>query len=124
MERKEIISYCLSLGNVYEDYPFDENWTVMRHCGNQKAFAFLYERSGTLQLNLKNDPLKNEWLCQHVSYISPGYHMNKTHWITIMFSGTSSLVLSDISDWIDESFALTMPKPKHRIKSDKLSKTK
>ena len=30
--RQELITYCLTYQNVYEDYPFsDTNWTCMRH---------------------------------------------------------------------------------------------
>lgn len=42
-ERKEAIEYCLTLGNAYEDYPFDDaNWTVMRHRENKKTFALIF----------------------------------------------------------------------------------
>ena len=29
--RTEWIAYCLTLPGSYEDYPFGEEWTVMRH---------------------------------------------------------------------------------------------
>ena len=42
--RIEVIDFCLSLDDTYEDYPFhDFNWTVMRHKGNKKMFAATYE---------------------------------------------------------------------------------
>ena len=42
--RKDVIDYCLTLKNVYEDYPFhDFNWTVMRHMDNKKMFAAIYD---------------------------------------------------------------------------------
>lgn len=35
--RAEAIQYCMTLSDVYEDYPFrDTNWTVMRHTSNKK----------------------------------------------------------------------------------------
>ena len=42
--RQEVIDFCLSLDDTYEDYPLhDFNWTVMRHKGNQKMkILFLY----------------------------------------------------------------------------------
>ena len=46
--RETVVAYCKSLGeDVREDYPFhDGNWTVMRHWGNKKGFAFVYKRQG------------------------------------------------------------------------------
>lgn len=41
--RKEVIEFCMSLKQVYEDYPFhDSNWTLMRHEMNKKTFAFIF----------------------------------------------------------------------------------
>ena len=40
LTRKDIIDFCMTLGGVYEDYPFDDpNWTLMRHVENKKTFA-------------------------------------------------------------------------------------
>ncbi|GAA3332873.1 hypothetical protein GCM10020331_094690 [Ectobacillus funiculus] len=37
-KREEAISYCLRMGNTYEDYPFrDKNWTLMRHIEKQES---------------------------------------------------------------------------------------
>ena len=51
MTRRELIDYCLTLPDVYEDYPFDGiadagAWAVMRHRMNKKSFALIYERNG------------------------------------------------------------------------------
>ena len=54
--RQEAIQYCHSFQDVYEDYPFhDDNWCVMRHKGNKKTFALIYDKdgySGEMLLNL------------------------------------------------------------------------
>lgn len=53
-ERKEAIAYCLTLKDVYEDYPFhDPNWCVMRHSKNRKVFALIFERNGSIWINVK-----------------------------------------------------------------------
>ena len=55
MTRRELIELCLSYPGSYEDYPFDDDtnagagssgtsWTVMRHRGNKKSFAFIFIR--------------------------------------------------------------------------------
>lgn len=47
--RQEVIDFCLTLNDIYEDYPFhDYNWTVMRHKDNKKMFAAICEHLGNI----------------------------------------------------------------------------
>jgi len=70
MTKQDVINYCLILPTVYEDYPFekqvahsdDGTWTVMRHRGNKKSFAHIYERNEKLCINLKCEPHKADFL--------------------------------------------------------------
>ena len=119
MTRQEIIDYCLTLPATYEDYPFDKitdpgKWTVMRHKTNKKSFAMIYERHGKLCVNLKCDPFEADFLRQMYVDLSPGYHMNKTHWNTITLGG-------DVPDdalrfMVEQSYGLI--RPKERTKND------
>jgi predicted DNA-binding protein (MmcQ/YjbR family) len=89
MTRKELIDYCLTLPDAYEDYPFDDiiderAWTVMRHKANRKGFAHIYESGGKLCINLKCEPLEADFLRKVYAGVTPGYHMNKTHWNTVL----------------------------------------
>ncbi len=61
--RQDVIDFCLSLDDTYEDYPFhDFNWTVMRHKSNKKMFAAICERMGNIWVNVKCDPnLTHMW---------------------------------------------------------------
>ena len=70
--RREWVAFCLSLGGCWEDYPFDEEWTVMRHRGNRRSFAFFYERGGTLWVNCKCPPEEGDFLRAHVPGFFPG----------------------------------------------------
>jgi len=110
MNRKELITYCLELGNTYEDYPFDENWAAMRHSGNHKTFAFIYELGGILRMNLKCEPLKAELLRKIHPFVTPAYHMNKIHWNTVTFDVNFLIDKNDVTDMIDDSYELTRPK--------------
>ena len=83
MTRRELIDYCLTFPLAYEDYPFDDvadagAWAVMRHRGNKKRFAFIYERYGKLCVNLKCDPFEADFLRQAFAYVTPAYHMNNS----------------------------------------------
>jgi predicted DNA-binding protein (MmcQ/YjbR family) len=97
--------YCLSKKGVSESFPFDETTLVLK-LGN-KIFALIsLERE--LTINLKCEP---EWaieLRENYSSILPGYHMNKTHWNTVLVDGS----LSDkfIYEMIDHSYGLILNK--------------
>lgn len=97
--RKDVIDYCLTLKNVYEDYPFhDFNWTVMRHMDNKKMFAAIYKHMGCIWINVKCDPnLTYMWRDAFRSVV-PAYHMNKYHWNSIMLDGT--VPDADIKIWL------------------------
>ncbi len=116
MNRQELISYCLTYAGAYEDYPFGEEWTVMRHGGNRKGFAFIYERDGRLCVNLKCDPMRADFLRQAFRNVSPGYHMNHEHWITVALDGPdqsgSDVPDLELAGMIKHSYDLTKPKPK------------
>ena len=120
MTRCELIDYCLTFPAAYEDYPFDdvvdENaWTVMRHRTNKKSFAFIYERSGHLCVNLKCDPFEADFLRQAYRDVTPAYHMNKTHWNTVIIDGD---VPEDTQQqMIGKSFDLIKPKARAKQNS-------
>ena len=104
--RKDATDYCLSLKNTYEDYPFhDFNWTVMRHESNRKMFAAIYQREGSIWMNLKAEPLRGDFLKSVFPAVVPAYHMNKTHWISVILDG--SVPDADILRMIEESHRLT-----------------
>lgn len=112
LTRQEIIDYCLTYSDAYEDYPFDEiigpeAWTVMRHRSNKKTFALIYERNG-LCVNLKCEPMRADFLRGAYAGVTPGYHMNKTHWNTVRLP--SDVPEDALRDMIDLSFELTAPK--------------
>lgn len=112
--KKQLIDLCLSYGTTYEDYPFDDNWTAMRHNGNHKVFAFIYQHNGAIRCNLKAEPfLIGEW-CSQFSSIVPAYHMNKMHWISIILDDTVPDEI--IAQFVDDSFNLTKPTVKRKAK--------
>jgi len=113
MTRQAIIDFCLTLPATYEDYPFASIadigiWTVMRHRTNKKSFAYIYERHGKLCVNLKCDPLEADFLCQMFTDVTPGYHMNKTHWNTVTIGG--DVPDTELMRMIEQSYDLIKPK--------------
>jgi len=115
--RQAIIDYCLTFTAAYEDYPFSDIkdigiWTVMRHRSNKKTFAYIYERHGKLCVNLKCDPIEADFLRQMFTNVTPGYHMNKTHWNTVTIGGDVSG--GELWRMIEHSYDLIKPKARKR----------
>ena len=104
--REEAIFFCNSLENVLEDYPFhDSNWALMRHAGNKKTFACIYERMDQIWINVKCDPAWRDFWRSAFESIVPAYHMNKEHWITVLLDG--SYPKEKMFTLIDLSYDLT-----------------
>lgn len=121
LTRQEIIDFCLSFPGAYEDYPFDSvsdpgTWTVMRHRQNKKSFALIYERNGSLCVNLKCDPQEADFLRQVFSGVTPGFHMNHVHWNTVTVG--SDVPDEELFRQISESHLLICPKEKRRVKRE------
>lgn len=120
MTRSDLISFCLTFPSAYEDYPFDDMtddhaWTVMRHRGNKKSFALIYERHGKLCVNLKCEPMEADFLRKVFADVTPAYHMNKTHWNTVTLGG--DVPEEDIMRMVERSYDLIKPKLSKRIRA-------
>lgn len=108
-EKKEAIAYCLTFDEVYEDYPFhDQNWCVIRHSENDKVFAWIFDKDGYVWINLKCDPQWREVWREAFPSVIPAYHLNKTHWNSVILDGT--VPEKDIRRMIGESYDLTKGK--------------
>ncbi|WDH96582.1 MmcQ/YjbR family DNA-binding protein [Paenibacillus urinalis] len=108
MIKEEIISHCLTYNDVYKNQPFDDKWTVIRHKRNKKIFAMIFKLDRNLCLNLKCEPNKADLLRTIYDDVKPGYHMNKTHWNTIILD--RNMKEDDIFEMVHHSFELTKPK--------------
>lgn len=108
MTKEELIEHCLTYPGVYEDYPFDEKWTVMSHRGNKKSFALIFDHHGHPCVNLKCEPSRADFLRGIFKEVKQGYHMNKVHWNTVVLDG--ELPVEELYDMVQHSFQLTKPK--------------
>ncbi len=99
---------CLKMRGVYEDYPFDDNWTAMRHKENKKTFAFIYRHKGRVQMNVKVVPEFGAAFRQQYESVEEAYHMNKLHWVTVVLDG--KLPDGVIEGFVRDSYTLTAPK--------------
>src|SRR5690349_11734984 len=63
------------------EHPFGPDWEVYKVRG--KVFLLLTEVPGRPVVILKADPAEARALREQYPQITPGYHMNKQHWITV-----------------------------------------
>ena len=107
MNIEEIQAYCCSKSHTSEDMPFDDTTLVFRVCG--KIFALL-SLDEPLSINLKCDPVKAIELREEFSGITPGYHMNKKHWNTVMLDGSiENKILLELIDHSYQQVVLKLP---------------
>jgi predicted DNA-binding protein (MmcQ/YjbR family) len=87
MTPTELLEFCLSLPQATETYPFGEETTVFKTSGNGKIFALSALEDEVFSVSLKVDPEDSVALREEFDDITPGYHLNKTHWITVVLNG-------------------------------------
>jgi predicted DNA-binding protein (MmcQ/YjbR family) len=95
--------HCLQKTAVEETFPFDKITLVFKVAGKMFCLTSLARPT---TCNLKCDPERAIELRQEFEAVEPGFHMSKTHWITITFN----LDLNDkkILQLIDHSYNLVV----------------
>jgi methylated-DNA--[protein]-cysteine S-methyltransferase len=96
------------------EMPFrDKNWQLIRVKGSKKAFLWVYEREGCINLNVKVSPEWRDFWRKAFKSVIAGWHQNKEHWNTIILDG--SIPEKDIKTMIAESYNLITDSPTKRI---------
>lgn len=87
-------AFCHALPGTTADFPFDAETRVYRVLGKIYALTDIF--ATPVRVNLKCDP---DWALalrdQYPDVVTPGYHMNKRHWNTVLLDGT----LADDDVW-------------------------
>ena len=112
--RQQAVDYGLTFKDTYMETPFrDTNWQLIRVKGSKKAFLWIYERNGFVNLNVKVDPQWRDFWRKTYKSVIAGYHQNKEHWNTIILDGTISD--KEIKRMIAESYDIITDSPTKRI---------
>ncbi|WP_395575642.1 MmcQ/YjbR family DNA-binding protein [Streptomyces sp. BK79] len=85
-------------------HPFGDDWEVFKVRG--KVFMLMTEVPGRPVVILKAEPGEALALREHNSHITPGYHMNKKHWITL--EGGDGVDESLVRELVTESYRLVV----------------
>lgn len=112
MNLEKFRAYCLAKKGVTEEMPFGEETLVFKVMGKMFALADITDFSS---INLKADPEKAVELRERYEAISPGYHMNKKHWNTVIIDG--SLPEKLIASLIDDSYDLVVAGLTKKVKT-------
>jgi predicted DNA-binding protein (MmcQ/YjbR family) len=115
MHIEDIRQHCLSKKGTIECFPFDEYTLVFKVMNKCFLFAGI---DAPLSINLKCDPAFAIELRERYPAVTPGYHMNKQHWNTILIDG--SISDKELLKWIDDSYELIVMKLS-RIRKKELS---
>jgi len=111
---EEFRMYCISKKGVTEEFPFDAQTLVFKVMGKMFALAPL-ERQPS-QVNLKCDPERAITLREEYDgVITPGFHMSKVHWNTLLLENIPSKLVIEL---IDHSYDLVVTKFTKKLKAE------
>jgi predicted DNA-binding protein (MmcQ/YjbR family) len=106
MDAEEFREVCLNLPGASETFPFGPETPVYK-AANGKVFAIMTEPGDpSPAVTLKCDPLDGIALRDAHPSITPGYHMNKRHWLTVPLDLPAQLLV----DLVTESHRLVRPR--------------
>ena len=101
MEVEEIRDYCLRKKAVTESFPFDLETLVFKVGGKIFLLISLEEQPATF--SAKANPEWSEELREEFPQIKGAYHMNKTHWNSVVCEGLKQDLILKL---IDHSYDL------------------
>ncbi|HEY5105019.1 MAG TPA: MmcQ/YjbR family DNA-binding protein [Acidimicrobiales bacterium] len=88
MKVDKIVALMLTFPETSEEQPFGPNVDVYKVAG--KMFAILSPDETPPALSLKCEPMLALELREEFEAVIPGYHLNKTHWNTVILDGSVS----------------------------------
>lgn len=103
MNLETIREYCLKKKGVTESLPFGEDSPVYKVMGKIFLIASI---NPPVSINIKCDPEIAVELREKYDSVTPGYHMNKLHWNTVVLD--NSIPGKLILNWIDDSYNLVL----------------
>lgn len=109
MTKAEFLALGMALPDSLADCPFAEDFqsVVLRHRANRRWFALTVDSLTRPAVNLKCEPMKADFWRSVYRDVTPGWHMNKTHWNTVYLAG--DVPDEVIAEMLRDSYDLTRP---------------
>ncbi|MGX1560896.1 MmcQ/YjbR family DNA-binding protein [Streptomyces sp. NPDC055506] len=92
------------LAGAQLEHPFGPDWEVFKVRG--KVFMLMTEVPGRPVVILKAEPGEAQALRENNSHITPGYHMNKKHWIQL--EGGTGVYKELVRELVTDSYLLVV----------------
>ena len=116
MISEEVREYCLAKKGVTEGFPFNETTLVFKVGG--KMFLLMALDTQPLVFSAKNKEDYNQELREKYYQISGAYHMNKTHWNSVVCEGLKSDLIKKL---INDSYDLVFESLTKKVKEEVLN---
>ena len=97
MDKNEVEEFLSDMKCGESSYPFGPEALVYKVMG--KMYALVSQQDEVPRVTLKVSPPDGEVLVDQYESITPGYYMNKKHWITISLNGeVPTEIIRDLSE--------------------------
>ncbi|HEX3781486.1 MAG TPA: MmcQ/YjbR family DNA-binding protein [Pseudonocardiaceae bacterium] len=100
MSPEQVAALALEFAEVTEERPFGPDNDVYKVAG--KVFALLSAQEDPPRVSLKCEPSLAVHLREQYEAITPGYHLNKRHWNTVLLDG--SVPAYEIAEMVEHSY--------------------
>ncbi|QGQ18973.1 MmcQ/YjbR family DNA-binding protein [Cellulomonas sp. JZ18] len=120
--RQTAVRTAADLPGATHEHPFGPEWDVFKVAG--KVFLLLTDVPGEPVAVLKCDPEDALALREQHAGITPGYHMNKRHWITV--HGRDDVTADLVQELVRESYLLVragLPRDRRPVVPDDLGRS-
>lgn len=115
MNINTIETICLKLKGTVHDYKME--WEAHRFLLGNKMYAMMGgDSEGKPILTLKCDPYRSLELRENYAQITPGYYMNKKHWISIYYE--SNIPDDLVEKLIVHSYSLVLQSLPKKIQAE------
>jgi predicted DNA-binding protein (MmcQ/YjbR family) len=110
----DLRALCMGFAGAEETYPFSPEATVFKVRG--KIFAIANLEVDPPHISLKCEPELAVQLRHDHAAITPGYHLNKHHWNTVVADGSVPEQL--LRDMVEDSYDLVVSALPKRVRDD------
>ena len=101
--RDAVVAQCLEMPGAERTHPFGDDTLVLKVGGRMFALVDSTDRHG---VTLKADPGRAASLVATYTQVTPGYHLDKRHWISVSLA--DPLPEGLLADLVEESYELVV----------------
>jgi predicted DNA-binding protein (MmcQ/YjbR family) len=110
----DLRALCMGFAGAEETYPFSPGVSVFKVRG--KIFAIARLDAEPVDISLKCEPELAQQLRVDWEAITPGYHLDKRHWNTVVMNGSVPEQL--VRDMVEDSYDLVVSALPKRVQKE------